>query len=325
MQTAIARSWRAKDLPLHGRMDFSFTADGTPMLLDYEADSPFGLAEASYVQWEWFEAWQEASGAQADSQENLIYEKLSAHLPRAGLPPRFAIACGGETLVNGNPGDTGERFDAEYLAELARAAGLRPSICSMEQVGWDLDARCFTDAADEPLQLLLKIYPWDWMEDEPNVEALAECRTRILPGAWTRLVADKTMMALLWHMEPGAANLLPTFLERPAEPCLRRQAAARLGWRACLSARPDARRGAGERDGTAALPGALPAAGVRLERRGGACEPFRLDDRRRTGRHCLPRIARPGHRARGALRTAYPARLTQAKKGTHPACPPPRS
>ncbi len=86
----------------------------------------------------------------------------------------------------------------------------------MEQVGWDLDGRCFTDAQDEALQLLVKIYPWDWMEDEPNVDVLPECRTRILPGAWTRLVADKTMMALLWHMAPGAAKLLPTFLEPPA-------------------------------------------------------------------------------------------------------------
>ena len=228
MQTAIAQSWRAKDSPLHGRMDFSFAPDGTPMLLDYEADSPFGLAEASYVQWEWFEAWQAETGARSDSQENLIYEKLSAHLPRAALPPRFAIACGGETLVNGSPADTGERFDAEYLAELARAAGLRPSICSIEQVGWDLDAKCFTDEADEPLQLLMKIYPWDWMEDEPNVDVLPECRTRILPGAWTRLIADKTMMALAWHMEPGAPNLLPTFLERPAEGAF--VAKPRRGW-----------------------------------------------------------------------------------------------
>lgn len=228
MQEAIARSWRAKDSPLHGRMDFSFTPDGTPMLLDYEADSPFGLAEAAYVQWEWFEAWQAASGKSSDSQENLIYEKLTAHLPLAALPPRFAIACGGETLVNGSPADTGERFDAEFIAEIAREAGLRPGICSMEQIGWDLDAQCFTDEADELLQAMVKIYPWDWMEDEPNVEALPRCRTRILPGAWTRLVADKTMMALLWHMEPGAPNLLPTFLERPATGAF--VAKPRRGW-----------------------------------------------------------------------------------------------
>ena len=129
MQEAIARSWRAKDAPLYGRMDFSFAPDGTPMLLDYEADSPFGLAEASFVQWEWFESWQSTSGRKSDSQENLIYEKLSEHLPQMGLPARFAIACGGETQSNGTPADTTERFDAEYLAEIAALSNRSARIC----------------------------------------------------------------------------------------------------------------------------------------------------------------------------------------------------
>lgn len=228
MQAAIAQSWRAKDAPLYGRMDFSFAPDGTPMLLDYEADSPFGLAEASYVQWEWFEAWQSASGRGADSQENLLYEKLSAHIPRIGLPSRFAIACGGATGADGRPADTTERFDAEYLAELAGASNLAARICSIEQIGWDLDAQRFTDDRDEPLEAMIKIYPWDWMEDEPNAEVLPSSRTRIYPGAWVRLLADKTMMALLWHMFPDGENLLPTFLDRPPQGAF--VAKPRRGW-----------------------------------------------------------------------------------------------
>lgn len=217
MRTAITQSWRAKDAPLYGRMDFSFAPDGTPMLTDYEADSPFGLAEASFVQWEWFEAWQEAEGRKSDSQENLLYEKLSEHIPKIGLPARFAIACGGETEPNGRPADTTEHFDAQFLAEIAAKSNLAARICSIEQVGWDLDAQRFTDDRDEPLEALIKIYPWDWMEEEPNIEVVPASRTRIYPGAWVRLLADKTMMALLWHMFPNAPNLLPTFLDRPPQ------------------------------------------------------------------------------------------------------------
>ena len=217
MRTAIMQSWRAKDAPVYGRMDFSFAPDGTPMLLDYEADSPFGLAEASFVQWEWFEAWQSASGRGSDSQENLLYEKLTAHVPRMGLPSRFAIACGGDTDQKGNPADTTERFDAEFIAEIAGKTNLAARICSIGQIGWDLDAQRFTDDRDEPQDAMVKIYPWDWMEDEPNAEVLPRSRTRILPGAWVRLLADKTMMALLWHMFPDTANLLPTFLDRPPQ------------------------------------------------------------------------------------------------------------
>jgi len=217
MQQAIAASWRAKDAPLYGRMDFSFAPDGTPMLMDYEADSPFGLAEASFVQWEWFESWQSASGRKSDSQENLLYEKLSEHLPQSGLPMRFAIACGGDTLANGSLADTTERFDGEYLAEIAALSNRTARVCSIGQIGWDLDARRFTDDRDAPLDAMIKIYPWDWMEEEPNIDVLPASRTRIFPGAWVRLMADKTMMALLWHMQPGAANLLPTFLDRPPQ------------------------------------------------------------------------------------------------------------
>ena len=217
MQAAIAQSWRAKDAPLHGRMDFSFASDGTPMLLDYEADSPFGLAEASFVQWEWFESWQSVSGLASDSQENLIYEKLTEHVPKMGLPARVAIACGGATEANGGPADTTERFDAEYIAEIVAKTNVAPRICSIQQVGWDLDAQRFTDDRDEPQDALIKIYPWDWMEEEPNIEVLPASRTRFFPGAWVRLLADKTMMALLWHMFPNTANLLPTFLDRPAQ------------------------------------------------------------------------------------------------------------
>ena len=228
MKAAIAQAWQAKDAPLYARMDFSFAPDGTPMLLDYEADSPFGLSEASYVQWEWFESWQAASGRGADSQENLLYEKLSAHIPRMGLPSRFAIACGGATGADGRPADTWERFDAEYLAELAGAANLAARICSIEQIGWDLDALRFTDDRDEPLEAMIKIYPWDWMEEEPNIEVLPTTRTRIFPGAWVRLLGDKTMMALLWHMFPNGENLLPTFLDRPPQGSF--VAKPRRGW-----------------------------------------------------------------------------------------------
>ena len=228
MRQAITQSWRAKDAPLHGRMDFTFAGDGTPMLLDYEADSPFGLSEASWVQWEWFESWQSGSGRQSDSQENLIYEKLSEHVPRMGLPARFAIACGGETLPNGGPADTTERFDAEFLAEIAAKSNRTARICSIEQIGWDLDAQRFTDDRDEPLDAMIKIYPWDWMEEEPNIEVLSTARTRFYPGAWVRLLADKTMMALLWHMFPRSANLLPTFLDRPPQGDM--VAKPRRGW-----------------------------------------------------------------------------------------------
>ncbi|WP_131829687.1 glutathionylspermidine synthase family protein [Teichococcus deserti] len=225
MQAAITASWKASEAPLYGRMDFSFAPDGTPKLLDYEADGPLGLPEASYLQWEWFEAFPAAEQNGA-SQENLIYEKLLTQWPRLELLPRAAIACGGATTADGRPGDTAERFTAEYLAETAREAGVALGLCSIEAVGWDGDARAFTDEQDQPLAALLKLYPWHWMEQEPNVETLGVNRTRLLPAAWTRLLADKAFLAVLWTMFPDCPYLLPSSLDaaaiagdRVAKPC----------------------------------------------------------------------------------------------------------
>lgn len=210
MKAAIERSWQAGDTALYGRMDFSFDREGVPRLLDYEADSPFGLSEASYVQWEWFEA---VGGRPGDSQENLIYEKLMALLPRLRLRTPLLVTHGGGEAVAGG----WERFDAEYLAELLGEVGLKPQLAPIAAVGWDEEALCYLDAQDRPIAEMMKVYPWDWMEEEPNAGTLAQGSTRILPAAWTRLLGDKTLMALLWHMFPGERNLLPSFLERPAE------------------------------------------------------------------------------------------------------------
>lgn len=215
MAQAVETSWRAQDAPLLGRMDFSFAADGSPRLMDYEADGPLCLPEASYLQWEWFEAWKAEHGQPGDSQENLLYENLVEAwkaLAQRGLRPGFPIAVGGNALPDGMPDDTMERFTAEFMAETAEEAGLGPRLCGIGMIGWDTDALRFTGPKDEPLTTLVKLYPWCWMEQEPNVDALPANRTQILPAAWTRLLADKTLLARLWAKHRGHPLLLPASL-----------------------------------------------------------------------------------------------------------------
>lgn len=229
MVAAIEQSWRARGTAFVGRMDFTLGEDGVPRLLDYEADGPVCLPEASYLQWEWFEAWKPAHGQGGEDQENLIYEKLLAMW--RGLRPagRAAIASGGDAAKDGAPLDTAERFSADWLADTAAEAGLTLQRCGIAQVGWDRGALRFTDAADEVLELLVKLYPWHWMEREPNADALATSRTRILPEPWTRLLADKALLAVLWRMFPDSPFLLPAALE-PGALAMPAVAKPRRGW-----------------------------------------------------------------------------------------------
>ena len=56
---------------MYGRFDFSFQ-EGTPKLLEFNADTPTSLVEASVAQWFWF---QDKFGQGPDAEKVLIVDK----------------------------------------------------------------------------------------------------------------------------------------------------------------------------------------------------------------------------------------------------------
>src|SRR5215218_4527617 len=52
-QPMVIRSWERADLSLYGRFDLAYTPGDTPRMLEYNADTPTSLAEASVAQWFW--------------------------------------------------------------------------------------------------------------------------------------------------------------------------------------------------------------------------------------------------------------------------------
>jgi len=51
----IRASWKARDPALAGRFDLAFDGSNPPKLLEYNADTPTALLEASVVQWRWLQ------------------------------------------------------------------------------------------------------------------------------------------------------------------------------------------------------------------------------------------------------------------------------
>ena len=51
----IRQSWNDDELSLYGRFDFMFDEEGTPKILEFNADTPTSLLEASVIQWQWKE------------------------------------------------------------------------------------------------------------------------------------------------------------------------------------------------------------------------------------------------------------------------------
>jgi glutathionylspermidine synthase len=194
----VAQSWREREATLYGRFDFSWDGDGEPKLLEYNADTPTALLEASVVQWHWLEDTHENA-----DQFNSLHEKLIARLTqmRPAQGGVLHLAC-----VADNDEDLGT---VEYLRDCALQAGWDARRIHVEDLGWD-GAR-FVDLEEAPVHTLFKLYPWEWLVREEFGAHLLSRPARIVEPAWKMLLSNKALLVLLWEMNYGHPNLLPAY------------------------------------------------------------------------------------------------------------------
>jgi glutathionylspermidine synthase len=192
----VVRSWNAGEPSLYGRLDLRWDGTGPPKLLEYNADTPTSLYEASVIQWEWLTC----AVPDAD-QFNSLHEALIAAWPGMRLPHRVHFACMRDT--------TEDRGTVDYLRDTAIQAGLDAPFIAIEDIGWN--GRTFTDLAEHPIEAAFKLYPWEWLLNDTFGLHLAQARTRWVEPAWRLLLSSKGILALLWEMFPGHPNLLPAF------------------------------------------------------------------------------------------------------------------
>ena len=196
---AIERSWTAGEKNLYGRFDLCYGGDGPPRLLEYNADTPTALFEAAVVQWEWLEAVQPRR-----DQFNSIHERLIETWKRFGIGRERVYFSG----VKDHAEDGGT---LDYLRDTAIQAGLVTERIAIEDVGWDGSG--FVDLEDNPIDVLFKLYPWEWLVGEPFGAHLLSGAVKVIEPAWKMVLSNKAMLALLWEMAPGHPNLLPAALE----------------------------------------------------------------------------------------------------------------
>lgn len=196
----VAESWNARQPSLFGRFDFSWDGRGEPRLLEYNADTPTALLEASVVQWHWLED----TRPDAD-QFNSLHEKLIARmrtLAEAGFG-RTHFAC-----VKDSEEDLG---NTEYLRDCALQAGIDARRLFIEDLGWDPAGRGFVDLDGRPVEALFKLYPWEWLARESFGAHLPQQPCRMLEPAWKMLLSNKALLVVLWELYYGHPNLLPAY------------------------------------------------------------------------------------------------------------------
>jgi glutathionylspermidine synthase len=198
-----ARSWQDGEPSLYGRYDLRFDGVSPPKLLEYNADTPTALFEASVVQWHWLEECRPGS-----DQFNSIHEALIALWTRwraQGRLARVHFAC---------MDDDDDILTTAYLQDTAHQSGLDTALMAVTDIGWD--GRTFLDTDESRIEALFKLYPWDWLAREPFFAHLPASRMQVLEPAWRVVAASKGILPVLWELFPGHPNLLPASFDPTA-------------------------------------------------------------------------------------------------------------
>jgi glutathionylspermidine synthase len=212
--TYVTASWKRGDPSLYGRFDLRYDGQGPAKLLEYNADTPTAAFETGVFQWLWLEQAIERQIIPKDAdQYNSLHERLIAGWKEIGKgrPLHFAG-------MTDNAEDAGTMA---YLADCARQAGLETKVLAMESIGRQPNGT-FVDLDDRPIELMFKLYPWEWMMRETFGTGLAGAPTQWVEPPWKAILSNKGILPLLWAMFPRHPNLLPAYFDDDA-------AAAELG------------------------------------------------------------------------------------------------
>ncbi len=192
----IIRSWQRQDPSLYGRFDFAWNGQGQPKMLEYNADTPTGLLEASVVQWQWLHDMNPAA-----DQFNSLHEKLIERWK--AIAPDDTLHF---TAIDGHEEDTGNVL---YLLDTAHQAGLATRYLPVDFIGHHAARGTFIDQYEQDIRHCFKLYPWEWLLQDSFAEHLERSGIRFLEPAWKLLMSSKAMLPILWKLNPKHPNLLP--------------------------------------------------------------------------------------------------------------------
>jgi glutathionylspermidine synthase len=205
----VATSFKRGDLSLYGRFDFCYDGKGPAKLLEYNADTPTAVFETGVFQWKWLEDAKQRRIVPKDAdQYNSLHERLIEGWKVIGQGKDGAR----HLHLAGMTDSTEDAGTLAYLQDCAHQAGLETSVIAMSEIGRS-PRHGFVDAASRPIELMFKLYPWEWMMREAFGASLPGAPTQWVEPPWKAILSNKAILPLLWAMFPRHPNLLPAFFE----------------------------------------------------------------------------------------------------------------
>ena len=206
----IERTWKEEPPIVYGRFDLAYDGKSPPMMLEYNADTPTSLLEASVIQWDWLEA--KFTGA---DQFNSIHERLVAHW-REMMPylrkqrstrPARALRVDGrhrgrhdDRLSRGDGGAGGTAREAARA--WATSAGI-PARASSSARTTSASTRCSSSIRGSG------------SSTSRSASSSPKAKTTFVEPAWKMVLSNKGILAILWDLFPGHPNLRPAFFDEP--------------------------------------------------------------------------------------------------------------
>jgi glutathionylspermidine synthase len=250
---AIVRTWNDDDPAaywpsLYGRFDLRWAnnseliaADPTlavPKLLEYNADTPTAFPESTAVQWNWFlfnrwgkgDQWNNAYEAAVEAWTRNL-RLFTARTGRAVDTIHFAYT---------EAEDSGEdAMNTTMIAATAQEAGFSVKIIKIEDIrlvagngesafltpNTAAQTGYFVDADGTPIELIFKLYPWEWMFAEGFGKTalwnLAQSDGTVwIEPPYKAMWSNKGILPILWELfgnEPVRGRyLLPAYFEKEA-------------------------------------------------------------------------------------------------------------
>ncbi len=198
----IIQSWRRRERAFYGRFDLWF--DGQEIkLLEYNADTPTGLIEASIAQWYWVKD----KFGEAGDQFNSLHERL--------VDAWAKLRSENGPLLHVASVDDGEEdfMTANYLRDTAAQAGFETHYLPVESIFYHDARRQFLDERGREIGLIFKLYPWEWLAREEFGSYLSVSRTRWIEPPWKMIWSNKALLIVLWELFPNHPLLLRAAFE----------------------------------------------------------------------------------------------------------------
>jgi glutathionylspermidine synthase len=206
----VAKSWENDEHTIYGRFDLSYDGVQSPKLLEYNADTPTSLLEAAVIQWFWsrdlLAPLGETERANFD-QFNSIHERLIEAWDRVKRE------LGGRVHFSAVEGMVEDLMTVTYLRDTAAQAGLKTDFLDVKEIGWHAGRRAFTDVSERSIELMFKLYPWEWMLQEPFGRHLSDSPIRWLEAPWKMLLSNKAILPVLYELFPNSPYLLRASFE----------------------------------------------------------------------------------------------------------------